>query len=273
MIKKLIVAIARLFSKCREAYDVDFTTVKLNQKQDPKDARDFVQAELPGIAKSIDYSEFNPSIKYQGGIGSCGSHAAVTALEILLNMKNKDLSIPLSEMDHYYFVRKLDYENTFPKDSGQHGRNAMKLIQKRGVAPEGMYPYETSKFNDGPKWPSMAKSLAHFWKITYYERCFSLKAIKSALDSKKIIWFGIPIKRSFQLVKDDKIIKYNKDERSVGGHAVVVLGYDDKKKALKIANSWGLKWGAKGYGFIDYDYIYKCKWFDAWSMDIEVKHK
>jgi len=271
-LKSIIVLIMRFLSKYRQSHNLVIGNVKMNQEQDSSDDRDFVQAETPTMAKTIDYSEFNPPIKYQGAIGSCGSHAAITALEILLNMKNKNLSVPLSEMSHYYFVRQEDYENTWPDDSGQHGREAMKLLHQRGVAPEGMYPYVTSKFNNGPKWPSMTRSLAKFWKIREYKRCFSLKAIKFALESKKLVWFGVPIKRSFQLVRDDGIIKYNKTERSVGGHAFVVLGYDDEKKALKIANSWGTRWGDKGYGWISYDYIYKCEWFDAWAMNIGVKH-
>ena len=37
-----------------------------------------------------------------------------------------------------------------------------------------------------------------------------------------------------------------------GGHAMVVVGYDDEKAAFKILNSWGSDWGDRGCGWIAY---------------------
>ena len=39
---------------------------------------------------------------------------------------------------------------------------------------------------------------------------------------------------------------------SLGGHAMVVVGYADQLKAFKVLNSWGTKWGDRGYAWIDY---------------------
>jgi C1A family cysteine protease len=36
---------------------------------------------------------------------------------------------------------------------------------------------------------------------------------------------------------------------------VVLVGYDDVKKAFKVRNSWGKSWGLGGYFWIDYDYV------------------
>jgi hypothetical protein len=38
----------------------------------------------------------------------------------------------------------------------------------------------------------------------------------------------------------------------VGAHAMVVVGYSKKRNAFKVLNSWGQKWGANGYVWIDY---------------------
>ncbi|MEJ0106451.1 MAG: C1 family peptidase [Bacteroidota bacterium] len=37
-----------------------------------------------------------------------------------------------------------------------------------------------------------------------------------------------------------------------GGHAMVVIGYNDTKNAFKVMNSWGTKWGDNGFAWIDY---------------------
>jgi Papain family cysteine protease len=40
-----------------------------------------------------------------------------------------------------------------------------------------------------------------------------------------------------------------------GGHAMTLVGWDDSKKAFKIANSWSKDLGDKGYWWVDYDYF------------------
>jgi C1A family cysteine protease len=44
-------------------------------------------------------------------------------------------------------------------------------------------------------------------------------------------------------------------ERSLGGHAVLAVGYDDAERRFIVRNSWGIGWGQKGYFTIPYEYI------------------
>ncbi len=39
-------------------------------------------------------------------------------------------------------------------------------------------------------------------------------------------------------------------EATDGGHAMVIVGYDDKQGAFKLLNSWGEVWGDQGYGWV-----------------------
>lgn len=48
----------------------------------------------------------------------------------------------------------------------------------------------------------------------------------------------------------------NNCENIVGYHAVVVFGYDDKQKLLKIRNSWGNYSGHNGDYYMTYRYFY-----------------
>src|SRR5262249_52135256 len=41
--------------------------------------------------------------------------------------------------------------------------------------------------------------------------------------------------------------------RAVGWHALTLVGYDEKRQAFRLINSWGTKWGDNGYAWIGYE--------------------
>jgi C1A family cysteine protease len=41
----------------------------------------------------------------------------------------------------------------------------------------------------------------------------------------------------------------------LGGHALLVVGYDDATQCFTVRNSWGDSWGDKGYCYIPYKYL------------------
>jgi len=55
----------------------------------------------------------------------------------------------------------------------------------------------------------------------------------------------------------------NKDNRGIGGHYMLIVGYDDKHQKFLIQNSWGVSWGDKGYGGLPYS-IVREPFFEAW---------
>ena len=245
---------------------------KFNITESDEDIRDtkFVQNEFYKtlFPETIDYSEFVPAIKDQGSIGSCGSHAAVTGIETLEKIYNPSWYVPLSEMFHYWIVRQEEYEGlvfntTYPNDNGQTGRDAMRVLNRVGVCPENLYPYNVSNFND---MPFLAPSFARFWKLLEYNKCWSVDAIKSALVDKKVVWLGIPVKSNFLKHKGEDVITFDPDFQHKGGHAVLIVGYNESKQAFRIVNSWGTTWGDKGYGWMSYQYLYDADWFDSWAM-------
>ncbi len=44
-------------------------------------------------------------------------------------------------------------------------------------------------------------------------------------------------------------------EQSVGGHAVLAVGYDDTQQVFLVRNSWGSGWGMQGYFSLPYAYL------------------
>jgi len=56
-------------------------------------------------------------------------------------------------------------------------------------------------------------------------------------------------------------------ETPIGGHAVVVVGYDDAEKRAKFVNSWGTGWAQGGFGYLPYEYLEKYM-TDAWTFKL-----
>ena len=57
------------------------------------------------------------------------------------------------------------------------------------------------------------------------------------------------------------------NEKIVGGHAVLAVGFDEKKQIFIIRNSWGNKWGNKGYFTMPYEFINNTDYcFDFWVV-------
>lgn len=237
---------------------------RLNVVKDSRDGRDYVRASAvrASLPRRVDYSEF-VTVKNQGTIGSCGSHAAVTGLEMVERLNGFKWPIPLSELFHYWVVRQKDYYDSFPEDSGQDGRSAMKVLNKVGVCPEELDPYNQARMNERPG--VFAFLTARFWKSTIYERCVDVQAVKSALAAREAVWLGVPVQEGI-FANRGQVIRWDSGLSTIGGHAMEVVGFDESSQTLKVDNSWGVGWGSGGFGYFSYDYLDRAKWFDAWSF-------
>lgn len=220
---------------------------------------------LPQIA-SID--QYSPPIKNQGSIGSCASHAACTAMEILMRMRDPHYVVELSELYHYYTVRSPEYMNTLPADSGQYMRDGLKVCRNKGVSPEKLWPYDVNKYNKKPD--VFAQSFSKYFKINQYSRCYDIQAIKRAIYGDMPVCLGLWVTDSvFKTNSKGDVLLTGK---KIGGHEVLIVGYDDNyvnpDKSLgcfHIINSWGVTWGNKGKGRIGYGVVKK-NLMEAWAV-------
>ena len=121
-------------------------------------------------------------------------------------------------------------------------RNICKSLRKYGVCLEQFHPYKESDVFKKPSW--LAYFCARFYRIKNYYRCNNKQEVKQALVN------GLTVVIGFQVYQN--LFSYNggiygsTSGRSVGGHAVTILAYDNNKKCFIIKNSWGKKWGDKG---------------------------
>ncbi len=70
--------------------------------------------------------------------------------------------------------------------------------------------------------------------------------MKQCLRDGYVFEFGMLIYSSFErsyTAQTGIVLMPQKGEMMMGGHAVLAIGFDDKKQAFKVRNSWGKGWG------------------------------
>jgi C1A family cysteine protease len=171
-----------------------------------------------------------------------------------LEKKDKVPFIDVSRLFIYYNERAL--EGTIQSDSGAMIRDGIKTLAKQGVCSEKTWPYVISRFSVKP--PAACYKEAANRQITSYLRITTLDEMRTCLADGFPFVFGFTVYESFetQQVERTGIMPMPKPkERVLGGHAVLAVGYDDKKKQFVVRNSWGTDWGLKGYFMMPYAYL------------------
>lgn len=229
----------------------DIKIPRLHWMRDKPDSRDY-KYKVSGVntASTKDLRIYCSPIEDQGNLGSCTGQAIAGAIE-LLNKRNKKPT-DVSRLFIYYYERLL--EGTVNYDSGAYIRDGIKATNKFGAPKESLWPYQINKFKTAPS--SAAISDGAKRKVTLYERATDFDACKDALNNGYPVIIGFNVYSSFYKINKTGIMSYpNLGESLLGGHAVLLVGYDDVKQTFIARNSWGTSWGDKGYFYMPYRVI------------------
>ncbi len=193
------------------------------------------------------------NVENQGALGSCTANALAGNLEFLDNMSDADYT-DVSRLFIYYNERLV--EGTVDSDSGASLRDGIKTLKKFGACWEYEWPYIIKKFDKKPSDICYKKAAAH--RIKTYHRIMNLSEMLACLCDGYPFVFGFTVYESFESSKVAKsgIVNMPKaDERAVGGHAVMAVGFTQKGKRFLVRNSWGADWGMDGYFTMPYKYL------------------
>jgi len=170
-------------------------------------------------------------------------------------------------------------------DTGAYIRSAMGALVLFGAPPERYWPYDghpaaqNLRFDQEPS--AFCYAFAQNFKAIRYLRLDTastapaqlLKNIKSYLAAGFPSMFGFPVYQEFMNPNNQGQVAFPASTSTYyGGHAIVVVGYDDKlaigsdKGALLLRNSWGTHWGLNGYAWMSYRYVTEGLAVDWWTL-------
>lgn len=213
--------------------------------------------ETAAVTDHVDLSPQMPTPYDQEDLGSCTANAIAGLLQYDEIVQNKPSNTVPSRLFVYYNERSLDPNSSVDEDTGSTIHMGIKAVRTYGFCDETLWPYDTSKFTQEP--PATVYLAAKDDRITNYGRVLqTLNQLQAFLIQGHPIAFGFSVYESFesQAVANTGVVPMpQRHESLVGGHAVVVVGYDNPSQRFIVRNSWGPDWGQKGYFTIPYAYL------------------
>ena len=249
-------------------------------KRQKADARDYKMHHLRCLralaAKnptSMDLRQWDSPIEDQGDLGSCTANSLAGTLQLneIKYAPTGSVYQNLSRLFIYYNERAL--EGSVDQDSGAEIRDGIKTLAQYGVCSETEWPYDTTQFTIKPSDQCYTDALPHiihsYYSLDGDTSQDTLNNIKTGLASGEPISFGFDVYDSFEgdAIAQTGIMPVPVSTESMqGGHAVVIVGYDDTKQWLIVRNSWGTSWGDKGYFYMPYSIVLNGMASDFWII-------
>ena len=224
-------------------------------KPDVDDERDICALYATGkLPASVDLRPQCPPVYDQGQLGSCTANAIAAALELDRMKQKLPVFIP-SRLFIYYNERAM--EGSVNEDSGASLRDGIKSVNSLGVCDEAIWPYDIYEFAVKP--PASAYTAAKLDRALAYRRITQTTAqLEAALAAGYPVVFGFTVYESFEsdeVAKTGIVPMPTAGEQVLGGHAVVLVGYDSSTKRFLVRNSWGSDWGLQGYCSFPFQYL------------------
>ena len=226
---------------------------------DLPDARDIYYA-VPkdiSIPDCVNMEIDCPPVYDQSTLGACTA-CSIGAVYQFEEMKQFGVenSITPSRLFIYYNERVI--EGTVSVDRGAMLRTGMKCVSAQGVCPEPDWPYIIDRFAIRPT-DKCYETALNYQVIQYQRLNQDLATLQACLAAGNQFVCGISIFDSFQSMHVSRTgivpMPIFSQERMIGGHAIVGIGYNNETRRFRMKNSWGTQWGQNGYFEIPYEYL------------------
>ena len=193
--------------------------------------------------------------------GNCTSTAVLGADAYYYHTSKWDPSTVYT----YYNQRRIDHVKT-EKDIGSCIETALVAVRKYGACSAKVWPND-KPYTEKPSKEAYADG-KHGHEVTSYYQ------IKTILQAKKALSLGYPVcifmSWPFKYMDENYILNTPTKREAFDtddAHAIVLVGYDDKKELFEFRNSWGKEWANDGYAYFTYKAVNNCAiWDDTYAV-------
>ncbi len=212
------------------------------------------------LPEMISLLRFAPQRQNQGRQGSCVAWSAAYGARTIMEAASKGVEPNGTAFSPSFLYNQIGLDGC----QGSYIIRAMEFMQRNGSLPLSEFPYDESNCSRGPGNGQMQEAANYkihgFTRLTSSEDVngISIRAIKEHLAKDAPVIIGMMVGGSFmEGMMGQKLWQPTSEDQQqmgFGGHAMCVIGYDDRMAggAIQIMNSWGPEWGENGIGWVRY---------------------
>jgi hypothetical protein len=255
---------ATLHAQVPDAPDTQYS--EGGQPTDPEYERSLpqVQRHRAFLPVSIDLSSRMPAVGNQGRLGSCTAWAVGYAARSYYSsaLEGRDVHRPanLPSPSYIFHLARADV-----CEKGSNIPRTIAVLQKGALSLKD-YPYSDQCVP--PAAPAQVAKATDF-RVRGVKRVdlSSIDNIKGQLAQSNPVMFAFADSRAFQQHRGGGVFSEEVPAMPLGGHEMVFVGYDDRRQAFRLINSWGPGWGDHGYAWLSYDLV-KSRVKEAYVLDV-----
>ncbi len=246
-------------------------TRALGYRPSPEDKRDHAllssRAALPESA--LDLDRWVAYARNQGPFSACTSHAIDHAVQAVCGERRGPHAheyTPRSVRDPYYTGRAL--AGLQREDGGAYLRDVIKAFSHLGSPPEAVSPLRIATINKQPGPDSYRQGIS--WRGLKYSRVLGtglslVQGIHAALVARKPVVIGIEVDSDFLDDDGNDLIGPQNRADIVGGHAMLVSGFEAGGDRSRLVNSWGTDWRDHGRAWVSRGFLAQAR--EAWAIE------
>ncbi|WP_315742096.1 MULTISPECIES: C1 family peptidase [unclassified Bradyrhizobium] len=210
----------------------------------------YAGTELP---PSVDLSADLPPVGDQGHESSCVGWATAY-LKTWQERREEGWSVSDGDSSHVFSPAFVYNQINHGMDGGASFIDALRLVSELGAASLDMMPYHPGDYLSKPS--SAALQSATRYRINTWRQVNvqDPRELKAHLNAGYPVLIGALVDDGFMHLPAGQSWKGQIGVQR-GGHAMLMVGYDDSKNAFRIVNSWTPSWSEGGFGWIDYNYF------------------
>ncbi len=196
------------------------------------------------------WKEYLEAPRSQGACGSCWAFATLSVFEAAEKIVNS-LGVDFSEQHIVDCARAKGFSGGIEDAGTCHGgymHMVFDYLEEEGAALEESVPYAASERTCDPGKASKHK-VAAWGFVDQYAKVPSTDKLKQSLCKYGPSAVAVHVNESFKMYSGGV---YDENTDAQVNHAVVIVGWDDKRGAWLMRNSWGNWWGEDGYMWIKY---------------------